>query len=239
MIELSQNKRFKGLNNNQLKIIAMISMFIDHFGLVFFPQIKLLRIIGRLAFPIYAYLIAEGCRYTKNRKKYLCMIAGLALIYQIIYFIFMQSIYQGILVNFSLSITVIYAIDSFIKNKDVKNRLFMCGIVLAVFFISIAFPIIFEEYGFAIDYNMWGLCLPILVYFAPSKFWRVLVTAILLVFMSILSKSMQWWSLFTIPLFMLYNEERGSKKLKYLFYIFYPLHLVIIYGIIFLLTILK
>ena len=62
--------KFKfSLNNNQLKIIAMISMVLDHVGLVFFSDFEIFRILGRLAFPIYAYMIAEGCTHTKNRKR--------------------------------------------------------------------------------------------------------------------------------------------------------------------------
>ena len=62
-------KKF-GLTNNQLKIIAMISMLIDHIGVAMFPNVMILRIIGRLAFPIFAYMIAEGCFYTKNKARY-------------------------------------------------------------------------------------------------------------------------------------------------------------------------
>ena len=240
MSELIDKRAFKGLNNNQLKIIAMISMFIDHVGLTFFPQMKIFRYLGRLAFPIYAYMIAEGCKYTKNRKKYLGLIAILAIIFQIVFFVFMKSIYQSILVNFSLSISAIFSIDSFIKNKNTKNRILMVLIILAIFLVSIVFPIIFEDYGFAIDYDLWGLCLPILVYFAPNKLWKITFTTILIILMAVVSGSnMMWWSLLTIPLLILYNGERGSRNLKYLFYLFYPLHLVLIYIIAFLLAILK
>ena len=57
------------LNGNQLKIIALIAMTLDHIGKMLLPGFTILQIIGRLAFPIFAYMIAEGCRYTKNRKK--------------------------------------------------------------------------------------------------------------------------------------------------------------------------
>ena len=57
---------FRTLNGNALKIIGAVSMFIDHVGVLFFPRVLFLRIIGRLAFPIFAYLIAEGCRHTNN-----------------------------------------------------------------------------------------------------------------------------------------------------------------------------
>ena len=58
------------LSSTVLKLIAAVTMFIDHAGLILFPQYRIFRIIGRLAFPIYAYCIAEGFRYTRNRKKY-------------------------------------------------------------------------------------------------------------------------------------------------------------------------
>lgn len=240
MSELTNNKVFKGLNNNQLKIIAMISMLIDHIGVAFFPGVRVFRCLGRLAFPIYAYMIAEGCRYTKNRKRYLGMMAAMAIVFQVVYFVFMNSLYQGILVNFALSIAAIFAIDSFIKNKRIINRILTSSIVLLVLFISIILPITLSEYGFSIDYGLYGLCLPILVYFAPSKKWGLIFTSILLTVMSITSGVYyQLLSLLTIPLFILYNGERGNKKLKYVFYLFYPIHLVLIYAIMFLLTILK
>jgi hypothetical protein len=101
LIQNTNNKKF-GLTNNQLKIIACISMLIDHLGVSIFPGVPVLRIIGRLAFPIFAYMIAEGCRYTKNRAKYLGIMAAMALAFQIVYFVFMNDLYQGILVTFSL-----------------------------------------------------------------------------------------------------------------------------------------
>ena len=57
-----------------IKIIAAMTMFIDHMGLMLFPHMDIFRIIGRLAFPIYAYCIAEGFRYTRNRLKYFLQI---------------------------------------------------------------------------------------------------------------------------------------------------------------------
>ena len=61
---------FGFLNGNALKYIAALTMLIDHAGLLLFPRNILFRIIGRLAFPIFAFMIAEGCRYTRNKLKY-------------------------------------------------------------------------------------------------------------------------------------------------------------------------
>ena len=72
------------LNGNHLKLIAVFTMLLDHVGILLFPQIRLLRILGRLAYPIFAFMIAEGCRYTKNKLRYFygvwpgcCLPAGL------------------------------------------------------------------------------------------------------------------------------------------------------------------
>jgi len=115
---MDQTKKRKfGLTNNQLKIIAMVSMVLDHVGLLFFSDMIIFRVLGRIAFPIFAYMIAEGCRYTKNRAKYLGIIAGMGTVFQIVYFVAMQSLYQGILITFSLSIIVIYSIDGIVRSK--------------------------------------------------------------------------------------------------------------------------
>ena len=100
------------LTSNQLKLLAMVTMTLDHIGVHLFPQCLFLRIIGRLAMPIYAYMIAEGCAHTRNRKQYLLQLAGMAFVCQLVYFIAMGSLFQCILVTFSLSILLIYAIES-------------------------------------------------------------------------------------------------------------------------------
>ena len=112
-----------GLSNNVLKIIAMVSMFIDHFGLQIFPHIKIFKIIGRLALPLFAYMIAEGCFYTKNRTRYLLLISALGLLCQMVFYLAMGSLYQGILITFSLSILTIYCIDALLESKDWKKIL--------------------------------------------------------------------------------------------------------------------
>lgn len=66
-----------------LKMIAMLSMLADHIGAVLFPEQILFRVIGRLAFPIFAYTLVEGFFYTHDIKKYMCRIGILALVSEI------------------------------------------------------------------------------------------------------------------------------------------------------------
>ena len=244
---MDQTKKLKfGLTNNQLKIIAMVSMLLDHVGLLFFPEEPIFRILGRIAFPIFAYMIAEGCRYTKNRAKYLGMIAGMGIVFQLVYLVAMQSLYQGILITFSLSIITIYSIDEIFKAKKLWGRLAAIGALLLVVAFVVILPILLAGTDFDIDYGVWGILLPVIVYFMPSRPWKVggaslllLARAIYYGFFATLLVPLQWWSLLSLPLLFLYNGERGRAKMKYVFYIFYPAHLVILYGIAMLIMLLK
>ena len=98
------------LSNNIIKIIAVITMVIDHVGVAFYPLFLnettylAFRGIGRIAMPLFAFLIAEGCRYTKDKKKYFTLIFLLGLVCDIAYFVAMEELYLCILTTFSFSI---------------------------------------------------------------------------------------------------------------------------------------
>ena len=100
------------LSGNILKIIAAISMVIDHIGFMFFPDLLILRLIGRIAFPIFAVMIAEGAKYTKNKLRYFLTIFLLGVICQVVYYFFDDhSLYMSILITFSISILLIYILN--------------------------------------------------------------------------------------------------------------------------------
>jgi hypothetical protein len=220
-----------GLTNNQLKIIAMVAMLIDHVGLYLFPEQLWMRVIGRLALPIFAYMIAEGCFYTRHRGKYLLHIAVLAVGCQLVYYFAMGSLYQGILVTFSLSVITIYAIDYFLKKKDWLSCLLALATVAAVGFVVLGLPTLLPNTDYAVDYKIGGVALPVLIYFAKGKWWKLAAAALGLLLMAITLLPIQWWAFLTLPLLALYNGKRGKYKLKYLFYVFYPVHLVALYFI--------
>lgn len=190
-------------------------MTIDHIGVQLFPDLIILRIIGRLAFPIFAYMIAEGCLYTKNKRKYLLTISITALFCQLVYFFAERSLDQCILVTFSLSIMLIYIIKR-------KNFVLSFLSIWGVFFLTEIFNI---------DYGFCGIILPLFIYFANSKTNKLIACVASLILLNIVMGGVQWYSLFAIPLLALYNGKRGKLNLKYLFYIYYPLHLAVIYLI--------
>jgi len=222
---LFENKIFSG---NVLKIIALISMTFDHVGLTFFPSALWMRIVGRLAFPIFAFMIAEGCRYTKHKARYLGTLAIMALVMQIIYFVFEKSLYMCIFVTFTLSVSCIYAIDNFKKQKNFISFIFAFGVLVGVFYLT---KILTQNTSFWVDYGFWGVMLPPVVYFCKNKTQKAIAFTIMLILVSLDLGGIQLYSLLSIPLIVLYNGKRGKLNLKYLFYMYYPLHLAVIYLI--------
>lgn len=219
-------KKPLALTGNQLKIIAMIAMTLDHIGVQLLPEVTLLRIVGRLAMPVYAFMIAEGCRHTRDRKKYLLRLAGMAALCQAVYFVAMGSLYQCILVTFSLSVCLIWAVDNAWEKRDVPARLLALAVLAGVILLCRVLPMTVR--GFDIDYNLFGVLLPALIYFGRPKEHFLLIGLILL---SLDLGGVQWWSLAAVPLLWLYNGQRGRANIGRLFYWYYPLHLVVIHGI--------
>ena len=221
----------KGLTNNQLKIIAMISMLIDHIGVILFPQIKLFRIIGRIAFPIFAYMIAEGCTYTRNKPKYLLSLSSFGVFCQVFFFLTTGSLYMNILITFTLSVICIFSIDFFIKNINLLSGLILLSVALMLVVICVIIPDNFNFLGFEIDYGLLGVLIPVVVYLARNKTEKIFCTVVLLLLMVFFFNNIQKYSLMSVPFLLLYNGERGKMKLKYMFYIFYPTHLAVLFGI--------
>ena len=224
-----ENKTAFGLTGNQLKIIALITMTIDHIGMYFFPQFLILRTIGRLSMPKYAYMIAEGCRYTRNRKAYLLLTVGVGALCQIVYWIAMGSLYQCILVTFSLSISLIYTLDYAKSKHTTAGWALFTGIFATICFISIWLPRLLPSTDFSISYGIFGILLPVFVYIGNSKAQAIGLCAIGQVLLSYSCGGVQWYGLATLPLLALYNGKRGKVRMKYLFYIYYPAHLAALY----------
>ena len=96
-------------------------MLIDHIGYFILPQLTILRLIGRLTFPIFAFLISEGTKYTKNKLRYLLTVGILGVVWQIYLIIFRSDYHFNVLITFSISIVIIYAMDYFKKCLFDKN----------------------------------------------------------------------------------------------------------------------
>ena len=215
-----------GLTGNQLKIIAMITMTCDHVGMQIFPQLLWMRIIGRLAMPIYAYMIAEGCRHTRDRKKYFLRLFGMGALCQIVYFVAMGSLYMCILITFSLSVILIGLMDAVEQEKNARNWGKLFAGTMLVFFLCSVLPDLLAHTDYAVDYGLPGVLLPVLIYGAGT---RGLLLGLAL--MALDSGGIQWLAFLAVPLLLCYNGQRGKENIGKLFYWYYPVHLVVIYGI--------
>ena len=221
-------------------------MVCDHVGVILFPKIEILRIIGRLSFPIFAYLIAEGAKHTKNKPRHFLTMFSFAAVIQIVYFIYDRSLEMSVLVTFTLSLVIIYALDA-LKAQVFALKTRWYGILLtALLFVgSIALAFALDK-TVDLDYGFSGCLLPVFpsLFNIPKteratevfekldrKLPRVMMTSLGILLLSFDYGGTQFFSLLTIPLLLIYSEKRGKYNMKYFFYVFYPLHLVLLQGI--------
>ncbi len=208
-----------------LKIIALVTMIIDHTGAIFFPQYIILRIIGRIAFPIYCFLLIEGYHRTKDIKKYGLRLLLFAVISEIPFdYAFYGEVgftHQNIFFTLTLGLIFIYMIDHYFKINPFTATLAM---IITVFL---------AEY-LNTDYGLLGI-IYILIFYIASKIEgpaRIIFMFIMLYIISAtLSFGIQSYAVLSIVFIAAYNGKKGSSGplLKYGFYAAYPLHLLILY----------
>lgn len=245
--------KLKFLNANLIKIIAAVCMLLDHIGLIW--NVPVLRIIGRISMPLFAFFIAEGCRYTKNKVKHFSLIFLLAVVCQVVYAIVEPNeIYLSILITFTISIILIYSLQYFKKcltsteskwfEKTLSGLLF-CALVALTYFINSIETI--NGTWFYIDYGFWGCMLPVFasvfdfrnlnltqkLMWLDNYYLRLLTFTIGLTLLCLFGEfgAVAWYSFIAIVPLLLYNQSRGKLNLKYFFYIFYPIHLAVLYGL--------
>lgn len=206
------------MNSFQIKILACILMVMDHIGAIIFTEVEILRIIGRLSFPIFAFILTEGYLHTKNIKKYLIRLLIFAIIPQIPYSI---AFGFGIL---NIFFTLFAGMIALLIDDKVENKILKYILIIFVAYLS---QILNMDYGY------YGVLLIYLFKKFKNDF-KFLFFSILLLNISVYSNSnIQIYSIFSLFFIKMYNGEIGLNNLwvKYGFYFFYPLHILIIYGI--------
>ncbi len=227
MLSLKQNRHLSG---NMLKILGAVFMLIDHIGL-YMEEYRFLRIIGRLSMPLFAFMISEGTKYTRNKLKYFMGIFCLGVLCQFVEYIYNDSTYMGILITFSISILLIYLFDK-LKQVLLDNDIIKKTVWLGIFILAVTGVYVLNIYV-EIDYGFWGCMLPLLISVFNGenhdiKIIRMIMIFIGLVLVSVSLGGIQWYCILSLPFIAMYSGKRGEKNLKYFFYIFYPLHLVIL-----------
>lgn len=217
-----------------IKIIAALTMLIDHAGLILFPGQYWMRIVGRIAFPLFAYCIAEGYRYTRHRLRYFLQIFLLGVGCQIVYYIPERDWYLGILLTFSLSIVLMELArrcKAAFQSED-KKAAWLWGVAF--------FAAVLAVWGFTtvvtVDYGFVGVLLPVLAYLPEEVGLRkglFIVGILALAVDQYLPAGYvgQFFGLLAVPFLCAYNGKPGKHRMKWFFYIFYPAHLALLYGI--------
>ena len=215
-----------------LKMIACIFMFIDHTGQIFYNGNSILNIIGRLAFPIFAFQITEGYIHTKDIKKYLLRLLILALVSQIPFMIMLERV--GFTINTIATLLFgLISITIYNKNK-------ILGIISLIILGIIAEFAHFDG----------GICCIFIIFnfyvFKDKKiimtvFYILLVTCLFGSYLieytkndnellySVIKYYLPYYvtTLSAILLIYTYNNKKG-KKMKWFFYIFYPFHIILL-----------
>lgn len=228
----------KLLNRNHIKIIAVVSMLIDHIGVLFFPEMVCFRIIGRIAFPLFAFFIAEGFFYTKNKHKYLWLLIFFAVVAIYPYYLFTGYWFKfNILFTFAFSVIIMLLIEKIMTSKNLDKFAYSFLLALLLLFISLLSMLNILNYG------IFGVILPVLLWLTKKNkalqltvfvFVLILQSFEIMLFNSFIIPT-QIFSLLAVIIVLFYNGQKGKLDLKYFFYLFYPLHFIILWCINYLL----
>ncbi len=228
-----------------LKLLAAVTMLIDHAGLLLFPGARWMRVVGRIAFPLYAYFIAEGFRYTHDRKRYFLQIFLLGAACQVVYTIADGTLYLGILITFSFSILLLAlaremcaawqgdgtALGQWLTDHGfataARRSLTTTAFFVTTILLALLTTLVRVDYGFC------GILVPLAAYLPQKPAVRKLAFAGMLLVLSayqwMLGDHVQVWCLLAMIPLCLYNGKPGKHRLKWFFYIFYPAHMAILY----------
>lgn len=203
-----------------LKWIAIITMTIDHIGYLFFPGDDIFRIIGRIAFPIFAYLIANSLIHTSNRGLFIKRLGIFAVISQIPFFLAFHLPVLNVLFTFFIAALMIQLFE-------LKKSWWWRTLFILIFLVFYTFVVT--------DYNYLGCLLVISFYcFRDKKILSILSFILLNFLIAITISELQIYALLALPLIYFTFKIRFLSFLKvnkYFFYLFYPCHLFVLHFI--------
>ncbi len=219
-------EKLRILDGTSLKLIAMISMVFDHVGDMFFPGALWMRMIGRLAMPLFSFCIAEGYAHTKNKQRYLMRMGVFALVSEIPFDLAFEGRvglgHQNIMLSFFLAILALMVFDRIrgegkehAAGKTLLGILCVCAVAVLALLLRA-------------DYTLFAVLAVFLFYVLRNRH-PLLRCGVGVGFLA-LTRTVGYYratGLSLIPL-LLYNGKRG-RGLKWLFYAFYPGHLLLLY----------
>lgn len=213
------------LDNFTLKLIAIITMTIDHIGYIFLANsgnnYLISRAIGRIAFPIFCFLIVEGFHHTKSPINYLIRLLLFALISEVPFDLaFFNNIFdpahQNVFFTLAIGLACLFCLE------EMKTKRWFSILLVILFAVS---------YFIHCDYGPGGVLLICTFYFtgqSRDKFWMQLILCGLIFYLFF--GAAELFGLIAILLIFLYNGKRGYNKMQWFFYLYYPLHLLILHA---------
>ena len=215
------------LSGSVLKIIAVLSMLVDHSAAVLvdrsvYPDIyTCMRTFGRLAFPIFCFLLVEGYIHTRNIKKYIIRLGIFALISEVPFDMAIlgangiELTHQNVFFTLFLGLLMVWCIEWCIEHY--KNNQLLQIIVVILFAVA--------AYFLKTDYMYYGIIqIAFFYYMHNMQLYRIFSIILINLYMN------QPFGALALLLTEAYNGKRGIN-IKYLIYVFYPLHLIILYLI--------
>ncbi len=267
---MNENAR-GGISADALKLLAMLTMVVDHVGAVLFPRMLILRAVGRLAFPIYMWLLVEGFAHTSSRKRYMGRMAAFALLsevpfdlalsgrltfrWQNIYFTLLWALLLLAVLEKVLDAgTSLWEADSPAKtgfwqligrHRKAAGAFVLAGFMVLARLLHFDYgcsgPVLAAVFylhfrtgsppllaGFLL-FSLSNLCTPLLDGFYMG--WERLAASPVIWANAWQTVWLECLGAFAVIFIGRYNGVRRWKRGRLLFYLFYPLHLLILYGV--------
>ncbi|PAK21298.1 hypothetical protein CJJ23_02570 [Mycoplasmopsis agassizii] len=232
------NFSWEFLSSNVLRWIAVFTMFIDHAGLIARPSEVWFRIVGRLAFPIFAFLAGVGVNFSNRKLYYVLRFLVIGVIIQLFIIIFYFTVNRNTgLGPFYFNIMFTLFFGTLVGYVHYKNNIagFALALILLVPFLLIDFlntSVIVNNnlLNITIDYSTYGYLLILASYFSfyyakklNSKNWFIffkvafialflIISVLFIGFLQTMGNT-QWYALFTIPLFLVYSKIKPYKNM--------------------------
>lgn len=227
MEQIEQNKiKYKPCSRTFLKMTAILSMLCDHIAFVLVPADRftncyyIMRIIGRIAFPLFCFMLTEGFIHTHSRKNYIIRLALFAVISEIPFDLACSGTIadwsgQNVMWTLLIGFIVMYWLEKYENNVLKRLLIVSAGCILAYFMNT--------------DYSFFGVFIIAILYLCRENRIKSMLFMGILLFVQ---GSVETFAIFSIPLILLYNPEKsGIYVPKYFFYAFYPAHLLVLYII--------
>lgn len=237
------------LTGSTIKIIALVTMFIDHFAAIVLrdqlyyygtlaqaqrikPLYDLCRGIGRMSFPLFCFLLVEGFVYTRSRKKYALRLFIFALISELPFeWTFYPDMNTFSTSSCNIFFTLLIGLEAMVLMEYVDKQNFLKG-QRGTFLIQVLIMYLCGALANWIkaDYGAYGIYLICVMYcFRGDKNTQILATFLIMG----LCHYFEPMYLATLLCMWLYNGQKGNIRLKYFFYAFYPLHLLFLLGCVY------